>query len=345
MIRETWQSAEQCRPFFIVGADRSGTTLLRLMLNRHPMLVIPPESHFLVDLIRKLPRDGPLSREQVHRATEFITGNPRFSGWKTGAEALAEELAACRDPTLAQLIDHVFRLETGATEKVRWGDKTPLYTTWVSEIGRVFPQARFIHIVRDGRDVSLSLENVRWQGWTEYERARYWSTVVSHAERAGGRLVAGRFLRVHYEALVLRPEATLEQVCAFLGCAMHQEMVTFFETALSNIPDAEVEAGIHSKLVRPPRPTDVGRWKTESSSVRVLLFEAVAGRTLQRMTYARRFRGPRRCLVLLTASLYIPIGVSVGLVHRLFDGLGEQWQSAIRSNRLLRRLKRVVVRC
>lgn len=337
-------SADQ-EPFFVVGAARSGSTMLRLMLNRHPMLAVPPESHFLIPLLQTLPCKCALNPEQVQQAAMIITKHPRFSAWCTPAEKLTEAFLKHPDPTLGALVDTTYRLEIRPTGKSCWGDKTPQYASIIDSIDSLFPRARFIHIVRDGRDTSLSLRNVRWYGWIEYERAQYWKRTVRTVESVGARIGPSRYTHVFYEDLVLSPEATLQGLCNFLEIPMHESMLSFHEDALDHISEEQRNSGDHRKVARPPRQTDVARWRRESSWFSVLLFEAIAGKALGREGYNRRFTGSLSCLTAVAWAVYSPIGASVAMVHRLFDSLPDSTQSFFRNNRVLRRLKRSVIRC
>lgn len=331
-------------PFFVIGAPRSGTTMLRMMLNRHPELAIPPESHFLVPLMRQLPRQGILNTDQVRSAVGIIAHCPRFLSWKTTAEELRAAAMRLSTPTLQAVVDEAFQLETGHTGRPRWGDKTPLYASYVRELDQLFPQAQFIHIVRDGRDVSLSLKNLAWSGWTEYERARFWARVVEKAEASGAQIGSSRYLRVFYEDLVLDPEVSIGRLCSFLDIPFSRDMLSFHEDALSHITAPERKTGVHDKLARPPRKTDVARWRKESTPLSILLFEANAGRTMDLLGIPRHFSGALRGTTAVGRLIYTPIGASVGFVHQLFDRLPESLQSSFRNNPCLRWIKRAVIR-
>lgn len=253
-------------PFFVVGADRSGTTLLRLYLNAHPGLAIPSESWFLIDLFRAFPDPTPLAPDEVMRGIEIVTGHRRYrDGWHVPAATLRERLAAAAPLTPAAFVDALFRLEVGADASVRWGDKTPEYVAHVAAIERHFPRAQFVHIVRDGRDVFLSLSQRRWKdrGWSPYEVGRYWSAAVADAAVAEARLGPERFLRVRYEDLVLDTETTLESVCAFLGVAFDAAMLAAHQHADEIQTASERAQRVHDKLGRAPRDSDVARWRRE----------------------------------------------------------------------------------
>ena len=332
-------------PFFVVGADRSGTTMLRLILNRHPELAIPPESHFLVPLLAALPLRTKLTADQLKCAADIITRCPSFSTWRTTTQELGETFCRQGEPTLATLVDAAFRLEIAVTGKLQWGDKTPAYAGLIEPLHELFPHARFVHIVRDGRDVSISLRKRQWHGWTEYQRARYWSSVVLAADAAGHRIGSDRYMRVAYEDLVLSCESTVRRLCDFLRIEFHPVMIAFHEDASQHIADFERRSGIHEKLTRPPRPSDVGRWRQESSAVRVWLFEAIAGGALEQVGIARRYRGAARWLGAITGAPYRAVGGSVACVQRLFEHLPKPIRDHLRSNRLFRRLKQATNRC
>ncbi len=332
-------------PFFVVGASRSGTTMLRLMLNRHPALAIPPESHFVIPLLQKLPTAGVLTTAQVKKAARIITGNSRFVSWNATAEELSSAFLNYPDPTLDKLIDTAFRIEITQSGKPRWGDKTPAYASIISELHELFPEARFIHITRDGRDVSNSLRKVAWFGWTEYERARHWARTVMTAEAGGKRVGPSRYIRVSYEDLVLNPKPSLERLCCFLGIPMHDSMPSFYEDALDHIAEPERRSGNHMKVGRKPQKTDIARWRRESALLRVLLFEAIAGRAMDHLKIDRHFRGASRCLAAVVCFVYTPIGSTISGIHQIFEMLPTSMKSFFRTQSILRWVKQTVIRC
>src|SRR4029434_6926754 len=135
---------------FIVGVPRSGTTLLRIMLDAHPQLAIPPETGFLSRLVR-LPWlwAAGLGRR---RLLTIITRAESWPDFHLDAHALAEALDAVKPFTLADGLRAFYRLYAARFNKSLWGDKTPLYGRHAYSIARLLPEARFIHLIRDGRD-------------------------------------------------------------------------------------------------------------------------------------------------------------------------------------------------
>jgi hypothetical protein len=147
----------------------------------------------------------------------------------------------------------------------------------------LFPGSRLVHIIRDGRDVNLSLEKVGWHGPTAADRARYWNERVEMAQAAARELGPQRNLIIRYEELVLETRSTLQSVCEFLGEEFEDRMLEFFLDAELFICD--IDGDVHEKLLRAPRPEDVGRWRHEMSIERQREFEAVAGSGLRAMAY------------------------------------------------------------
>lgn len=274
-------------PFFVVGTSRSGTTMFRLMLNAHSSLSIPGETWFLSDLLDRLPAGESLTPDQVEKALGVITGHWRWQEWGIPDRRLEDAVRSLKQPTLADLIDSVYRLWTEGSEDVQWGDKTPGYTKEIARLHAVFPQARFVHIIRDGRDVCLSLKKTGWHGESTWVIAEYWSDSVRAACVAGRGLPQGQYLEVRYEQLVVDTEATLRSVCEFLGVAFEPAMLEFYVTAGRNIPGRA--SGHLSKTRRAPRESDIQRWRREQVWYQTMIFEAFAGPALDIAGYERRF--------------------------------------------------------
>jgi hypothetical protein len=249
-------------PVFVVGAGRSGTTLLRLMLNAHPQIAIPSESHFLVPLLRAFPPGTDLAGADLERAVEVVASSAE---WRRDFAHSETELRAAVGPgpiDVARFVDRVFRLEVGP-EPARWGDKTPAYLEWVDTLLELFPAAHVVAIVRDPRDVYLSLLPLDWFGRTTWELGRYIARNGRFVERSRRRHPPERFHVVRYEDLVLQTDATLRDVCAFLGVPFVEAMADFHERAEENVRPWELEQRLHTKLLRPPTRADVGRWRRE----------------------------------------------------------------------------------
>lgn len=302
-------------PFFVVGNDRSGTTLFRVMLDSHPQLYIPKESHFISDLMDEFPLSGVLSLEKLTSAFELIRQHKRWKHWGIADELVLKRLDTIGECSLAQFVDLLFLMSMEPTGKRRWGDKTPGYVLEISRLKKLFPNAKFIHLIRDGRDVCLSLFTTGWQGPWVRQIAQRWAETVTTGMQQGENLGHRDYLEVSYEALVLETSETLEKVCGFLGEDYSEKLLSFYEQADNKV--AAFEAKNHKKLSRPPSVKDVGRWRTEMSKFHLLIFEAVAGKAMEKAGQRRYFSGLLRPLPAVMNLLFFMADASLPMRSKL----------------------------
>jgi hypothetical protein len=244
---------------FVVGADRSGTTLLRLVLNRHPDLAIPPESWFLLLLMERIRVGQPLSGRRLEQAARVVSRHRRFQDWKLSRTDphLAGVIARGPFADLAGFTDAVFRSETGSVH--RWGDKTPEYVFYLAQLVEHFPGARFVAIVRDPRDVALSLLPLGWRGTTPWAVASYLRRVADALDRGVERL-GDRILVIRYDDVILGADRVIDRVCRHVGLRPEPGMDRFWEDADEHVPARE-RAGYHHKLTRRPTEQDLDQWR------------------------------------------------------------------------------------
>ena len=280
---------------FIVGVPRSGTTLLRLMLDAHPAMAIPPETHFLGAVLR-LGRDVDGRRQHFCKA---IVEHPRWSDFQLSAEAFGAALDAIVPLTATDGLRCFYRMYAARFGKARYGDKTPLHALQLNAIEAVLPEAHFIHIVRDGRDVAVS-QSQHFQHWMNGDVtvcAKLWKDTVLETRRQGAR--CRRFLEIQYETLVRRAAPVLKEIAAFLQLPHDSRMETYYVGArqrLEEFDDLHSSTGeiIETKALRlhkhdlaltPPSDARVGRWRTELSASDRHAFEGVAGALLTDLGY------------------------------------------------------------
>lgn len=304
------------------------------MLNAHARIAVPVESHFLTEFIYEYPTDRDLSEQEIVDICNFISAHERFEHWETTPAALEAAAQSAGSMNLAALIDLLYQLEISATEKPRWADKTPGYERHFEQLAKVFPTAKFIHIHRDGRDVSNSMCDRSWHGITEFQRANYWRKSIVGAFDSVATLGCERCLNVQYEQLVKTPESTLKRICDFIGEDFQPQMLQFTRNAEDNV----VDQAIHSKLARlPDENKDLQRWRRESSKSRVLLFEALADDALQSCGYELSNGKATRKLAKLV--YWLP-GLIMSKTHEAYLSIPPQWRSGLRQNSLVKSLRR-----
>ncbi len=198
----------------VIGVARSGTTLLRLMLNAHPDLAIPPETGFVGQAAALLDvDDADRARDEL---LSLLTG---FHTWRFLGidDAELERALAALDPfDVSEGVRSFYALYAARFEKRRFGDKTPNYTMEIAAVRSVLPEAHIVHVIRDGRDVALSVRGLPFSpGSTMEEIARDWVVRVETARREGRG--NGEYLEVRFEDLVAEPRRELQRVCAFIS--------------------------------------------------------------------------------------------------------------------------------
>ena len=273
---------------FVVGVARSGTTLLRLQLDAHPDLAIPAETGF-----------GPLAATfgpggaNPAELLDALVALPTWPDLGIEREELGPVFAAIEDWSVGAGLRAVYTTYADRHGKPRWGDKTPGNAAYVDAIARVLPEARFVHLIRDGRDVAASLRGLPFApGDGSVETiAAHWRDTVARTRRLGG--AVPHYMEVRYERLVSEPEATLRSVCEFLELSFDEAMLRAHERAeerLAEMRSVRVEPGgsvlladgtrLAGHVRRPPDASRAGRWREVLSDHDVTRFERFAGGAL-----------------------------------------------------------------
>jgi Sulfotransferase family len=268
-------------PFpFIVGSGRSGTTLVRAILDSHPDLAIPPESHMLVAIARRRHRFQ--TAEGFDRASFVSEIGPNIhSRWKLDPDDLSATLQQANISDAAEAIRVVYALYAKRQGKHRYGDKTPIYILHLAALAALLPEARFIHVIRDGRNVSLSYLEASFGPQTPEEAAMRWRRAVVHGRRAGMRLGSKRYQELRYEDLVSDPEHHVRALCSYLKMPFDQRMLRYFERSQA------ISRGAHHRNLALPPTKGLRDWRVDMSPSHVLLFESLAGDLLDELGYVR----------------------------------------------------------
>lgn len=258
--------APRDQPFFIIGSPRSGTTLLRAILAQHPAVFIPPENGALGAMIRTFAAHRSEPWEAVVAAVLDAFGQGyEFPHWGVDVAAIrpAAEAVPRDRRSLAGLLDLIYR-HYGATQcpgASRWGDKTvPGNVTHLGKIDLVFPEARYVHIVRDGRDCVASAVSVG-MFHQDYGYAAYgWRDTLRRCRRFAPKLrVEGRLFDVRYEDLIVNPEPVVSGLCRFLGLTPTDAMLRYGGRP-ERLPDVRTIAH-HQKVNRPIFQDSAGSWR------------------------------------------------------------------------------------
>jgi hypothetical protein len=303
-------------PVVVLGFSRSGTTLLKQMLDRHPQLAIPTESYFLPQLWS---RHG--ERPEREAFLDDVARLPRLEDWGVTREDVATRLPA--EPAFPQAVQAIYRAYADARGKPRFGDKTPSYMQELDLLERAFPGARYVHLIRDGRDAALSFLAMTRRPTFNWARPRgfgsvavQWRREVEGARRFGRERLGDRYAELGYEDLVADPEGRLREICPALGLEFDPAMLAYHEAA---------DAGTlrdHPKLAQPPTP-GLRSWREQMPPRQAELFEAIAGDLLADLGYERAHPEPPATARLRAAANRAALGAraatwrgAVGLARR-----------------------------
>lgn len=282
----------------VVGAPRSGTTLLRMMLDAHPHLAIPPETGFLPALAAL---DGPAAVDPTALARTIAShpaGAPNWPDFHLAEEALQAAIAALPAPSPAEAARCFYRLYAARFGKPRSGDKTPVHAFALPTIARLLPEAAVLHIIRDGRDAALSLRPLWFAPGKDMPTlARHWRGFVT-AARAGAQ-DCPRYMELRFEELVRDPEAVLRRVAAFLDLAYHPAMAEPQRRAAARLAEHQERRSDDGTLLvtrerrleqqwrtaTAPDPSRAGVWRTVFSVQDRAAFATEAGPLLDELGY------------------------------------------------------------
>ncbi len=270
---------------FALGCIRSGTTMLRAMLDSHPALAVPPESYFVTPALHRAARYGTGEAFDLDGLFADIAADPSFGDWHLTPSDLERFHDDPRPVTVPEAIIRLYRCYAHARHKPRAADRTPSHVLEIDLLARSFPSSPFVHIVRDGRDVAPSVLEMDFGPNRFANAVLFWQDRVTRARNAGRRLGSDRWLEIRYEDLVLDPERVLKQICTFLGLAFDPAMLAYHERA------SELIGGLrhttHVQGVRRPPTLGLRDWRTTMPTRQVQLFEALAGDLLDELGYER----------------------------------------------------------
>jgi len=262
------------------------------MLSAHPRIAIPPETRFVMAAYDRRREWGDLRRPDRRRAlAHWITQSKQTKFADLGleeAEVVAEVVAG--PPTVGSAVGIVLRAYARRFGKPRWGDKRPKYHQEVAALLRMFPDAQFVQVVRDGRDCVASLKRMPWFKGTSLTATHMWAYAVDAGRHWSRALPGGSVHEMRYERLVHDPRSELGALCDFLGEDFAEEMLAPQELAPVAVPARKVwHAGLSGEV----STGRVGAWAEGLDAAELGLMEVVNRRRLRRYGYALSGRGER----------------------------------------------------
>ena len=250
-------------PIFIGGQRRSGTTLVRVLLNRHPHIACGPESKFV-------------------QHPSFVTWHERLAEeWSERVERYGfgrDEV----DRAMAALVDNLFTRYQRREGKRRWAEKTPTNILRIDYLLRLFPHAQFLHVLRDPRDTYCAIrertrtDKPHWAKFTPRRSAEDWCASILAGKT--WRRAPDRYYEMRYEELVHEPEATMRGVLEFLREPWDARIL---DPATDNQEACQAKIR-HDRIL----PSSVGRWRTELSNTELDEIQSIAGELMVELGYS-----------------------------------------------------------
>lgn len=284
------QYSSNTQSIFIGGCGRSGTTLLRIMLGEHPEIFSGPELNVHTNIIYALENRFVF----LPKKTYLLYDKSILQDIADKFEFSPEKIINIRDRStcLAHFIDQLLCQVALKNNKKIWLEKTPKNVTILSFIFRYFPRSKFIHIIRDGRDVVCSLRNHPAYVWKDGKKIssninrsieecsiRWVSDVCSGLRFRG----SDQYFEIKYEDLVHNPDEILRKVCKFLGVNFEQSMLAYhtnFDKKNETkhfLPSANAVEKLND--------SKIDRWKKDLSFDEAKVFESIAGNLLKKLGY------------------------------------------------------------
>lgn len=269
-------------PFFIFGSPRSGTSLLSRMIDSHEHLVVPNESLIFKMFSSFIHCYGDLSRLENQRVLLQDILATRVIGYWQPRPDFETVSGLITRPGFAGVIEALICSTAKDKDLQAWGEKSPGHVFYWNEIKREFPQAKVIHIVRDGRDVASSIINARMGPKTYYAAAQMWRDYLAQIEAIKQDCAADQFIEMRYESLLANPQRDLQKICDLLGVTYSDSMLNFFEKDTNYQTDKTNLENLRKPLIADNQE----KWRQNLSPQDLQEFETVAGDFLSRFGYA-----------------------------------------------------------
>lgn len=285
------------RPLFVLGNPRSGTTMFRLMLTAHPGICIPPESPFVIQYFYKYGRTSDWSPASLCLiAKDVIGGADLERRWEIEFDNFVEFARQSHVKDYASFCRSVYLFYArakGKTGLVYWGDKNNSYRNYVHILRDLFPDAQFVHLVRDSRAVFASYRALP-KSSSEYsprlpmEAAKFcsqWNATLASIDRYCGVEPGARFYFLKYEDLVSEFDKTMAALCCHLGIELHEDMRNFHAVNSKQNLEPTMYDNWKWRTREPITASRIDKWKTSLLPQDIAIIETLTCGNLVRFGY------------------------------------------------------------
>lgn len=281
--------------FFIVGRPRSGTTLLRTLFDAHPNVNFPPECQFIINLYPKYGKKVDWTKKDILAFYKDLISQWLFDTWTIDNDKLKESLLSRKGRNTYGEICKIVYLEYNSLfekEKLLFiGDKNPGYAIYSKLLLRIFPEAKFIHIIRDYRDNFVSIKNVDFELPIPSIVVQKWKYFYKKFNKDSA-VKPESYYVIKYEDLAEEPETQLQKLCKFIGIEYNTSVFDFHmkkDEILKTYPPGYIKS-YHSSLMQKINTNKIGVWEKELSPWKVKLMDSTAGKIAEEAGYQRVYK-------------------------------------------------------
>lgn len=277
-------------PIFMIGTQRSGSNLLRLMLNQLPEIAAPHPPHILQRIMPLMPAYGDLADDAnfsqlVEDVCRLVELNP--VPWEGVTLDRPDVARRCRERSLVAVHGAVYDICAEVSHAKTWCCKSLANINFVPQIEAYFGKPRYIYLYRDGRDVAVSFSKAVVGEKHYYHIAKEWMAAQRLALKIRGEIDPARFLFVSYEALTGDPQSTAQTICEFLGVPYREYMLEYHRT--DEAKRAATSSELWVNVTSPVMAGNSRKFLREASEQDIRIFESVAGPVLDALGYDRVF--------------------------------------------------------
>lgn len=262
-------------PIFIVGAPRSGTSLLRVMLNRHPAIGISDELYYFYYVYNRRNKFGDLNDQKTRKMlVDRYLATERIRRLNLDLKSLNQTLLKEGD-NYEKFYLALMQFYARSYGKNRYGEKTPQNAYFAEKLCDLYPDGRLIHIIRDPRAVVASLMKMPWASKSIIRNVRIWCSSIEQAKSCEHQ---ESYLPVYYEKLVLQPETELKRICEFID-------EEYFPGMLESGSETNIDKWWFRRAQEPLTLARIDTWKESLTGADVALIERFAGPQMQELGY------------------------------------------------------------
>lgn len=288
------RSEKKKSPIFMIGTQRSGSNLLRLMINQLPEIASPHPPHILQRMMPLLPRYGDLTRPDafarlVDDVCRLVELNP--VPWEGVTLDRKEVAARCREESLVAVFGAVYDVMAETQGAQTWCCKSLANIFYADAIESYYPDARYIYLYRDGRDVAVSFRKAVVGEKHFYHIAKEWHDTQQVALDLRKRIPRSRFFSLSYEQLTQDAEKTAHALCKFLGVPYRDAMLDFHRS--EEAKRAAASSNLWGNVSNPVMSNNTRKFLKEASEADIRVFEAIAGESLKALGYELTFKQDR----------------------------------------------------